>query len=174
MAFAFQMQNVLFLLRHLFENGVNRDGVSTSSALWSWQESRRLPMQSHGKRARIWPLLRAAICLAVAALAGCSSDSARLKREPVPVASRLGLSDCRVSVPLTSSQVIDQSLRSGNPNPEEDGEWAAMLAALQPGDQLREVSCPNVRSGRGYRDPYYFALFRDDLLVLKFHPVILD
>ncbi|MCB1560449.1 MAG: hypothetical protein H7A20_11855 [Rhodanobacteraceae bacterium] len=86
----------------------------------------------------------------------------------------MGLSDCRVSVPLSASEVITDAKRSGNPNPEDNAEWVAIVEARQPGDKLREVNCLAAISRGEYRDPYYFALFRDDVVVLKFHPVIID
>jgi len=49
-----------------------------------------------------------------------------------------------------------------------------MSAARQPGDELREVNCLSAVANGEYRDPYYFALFRGDVIVVKYHPVIID
>lgn len=102
------------------------------------------------------------------AVAGCASAPAIVEVAPKSIARRLGLSDCRVSVPLSQSDVINLVKRWDNhPSPEENQEWIEITAKQQPGDQLRMVSC---KSG----DPYFYALIRNDMIISKFHPVFLD
>jgi hypothetical protein len=98
-----------------------------------------------------------------------------VKYEPSSFADRVGLPYCSVSIPLSPSEVIENSKRSGNPNPESNGEWIRMEENRQPGDKLREVNCSGTTKRYGkFRDPYYYGLFRGDAIILKFHPVILD
>jgi hypothetical protein len=103
-------------------------------------------------------------------MAGCTSAS--IRSEPPSFAAQLGLPYCKVSVPLSPSEVVENSKRSGNPNPESNGEWIKMAAALQPGDQLRRVNCLGAQGHVG--DPYYYALIRNHEIFLKFHPMIFD
>jgi hypothetical protein len=83
----------------------------------------------------------------------------------------MGLHDCRVSVPLTPSEVIENSKRSGNPEPEDNADWIRMAAELRPEDQLRLINCLGVK---GTGEPYYYALIRDGSIALKFAPMIFD
>lgn len=110
-------------------------------------------------------------CLGVSAVASCASTAAGVRLESQSVAKSMGLASCKVSVVLTPSEVIENSKRSGNPNPESNQEWIKMAADLQAGDQLRLVNCLGVK---GIGDPYYYALFRNEAIVLKFHPMIFN
>jgi hypothetical protein len=83
----------------------------------------------------------------------------------------MGLHDCRVSVPLTPSEVIENSKRSGNPKPEDNADWIRMAAELRPEDQLRLINC---LGAKGTGEPYYYALIRDGSIVLTFAPMIFD
>lgn len=115
-----------------------------------------------------WALLS---CISVVAVMSCASASKGVKFETASVASRLGLPNCDVSVALSPSEVIENSKRSGNPSPEKNGEWIKMVASLQSGDQMRLVNCLGVK---GIGDPYYYALFRNGEIILKFHPMIFN
>jgi hypothetical protein len=110
-------------------------------------------------------------CISAVAVVGCASDPAGVQFESRSVASRLGLPSCDVSVALSPSEVIENSKRSGNPNPEENDEWIKMVASLKSGDQLRLVNCLGVK---GIGDPYYYALFRNGEIISKFHPMIFN
>lgn len=85
------------------------------------------------------------------------------------MAERLGLPDCRVSVPLSQSEVIEDAKRVGNPNPEKNQEWIEMTENFQPGDQLRVVNCL-----RSSRSTYFYALIRNDSIISKFYSSIFD
>ena len=111
------------------------------------------------------------VSLGVSAVAGCASTSASVRFESQSVAKSMGLAGCKVSVVLTPSEVIENSKRSGNPNPEANYEWIKVAADLQAGDQLRLVNCLGVK---GIGDAYYYALFRNEAIVLKFHPMIFN
>lgn len=122
-------------------------------------------------------LLLASLCaLVVTALEGCVSVAPEqsLKPEPAEVADRLGLHGCRVSIPLSAQEVLDDARRSGNPAPEKNGDWIKISEALQPGDELREVNCSAVLEQRKIRAPVYYALFREGVVVFRFVPMILD
>lgn len=115
-----------------------------------------------------WPLVASLVAIAVA---GCSSVPRSLNFESRSVAHRLGFSGCQVSVPLSPSEVIENSKRSGNPNPEGNPEWIKMAAGIKPGDQVRLVNCLGVT---GVGDSYFYALLRNEAIVLKFHPMIFN
>lgn len=85
------------------------------------------------------------------------------------MAKRLGLPDCRVSIPLSQSEVIDDARRVGNPNAAKSEEWIKMTDALRPGDQLRIVNCL-----RSSRSTYFYALVRNDSIILSFYSSIFD
>lgn len=99
---------------------------------------------------------------------GCASAPTAVRMEPRATAERLGLPDCRVSVPLSQSEVIEDAKMVGNPNPERNREWIEMIDNLQPGDQLRAVNCLSSRS------TYFYALIRNDSIILKFYSSIFD
>ncbi|WP_426687236.1 hypothetical protein [Rhodanobacter ginsengiterrae] len=102
------------------------------------------------------------------AVVGCASMPQVFKMEPRSIAKRLGLPNCRVSVPLSQSEVIDAVKRWDNyPNPEKNQEWIEITSNLVPGDQLRMVSCK-------VGDPYFYAMIRNDTILFKFHPVIIN
>lgn len=102
------------------------------------------------------------------AVVGCASTPQVFKMEPKSMAKRLGLPNCRVSVPLSRTEVIDAVKQWDNyPNPENNQEWVEITSNLKPGDQLRMASCK-------VGDPYFYALIRDDTIFFKFHPVIID
>lgn len=108
------------------------------------------------------------VLLAVTAISGCASTPVGPKMEPKSVARNLGLQECRVSVPLSQSDVIGLVKRWDNvSNPEGNPEWIEIVANQRSEDQLRMVSC-NVGA------PYYYAMIRNNVILLKFHPVLLD
>lgn len=75
---------------------------------------------------------------------------------------------------MTESEVIARAKWDGNPNPE-GPDWAALVSKIQPGDQLRLVSCYGVAArSRKIGDRYYFGLFRGHTIIAKFHSVIFD
>ena len=97
---------------------------------------------------------------------GCAA--APIKMEPRSFAKRLGLPNCRASVPLSQSEAIEIGRKwELYPNPADDPEWIKMAAIQRPGDQLRLVSCT-------VGDPYFYALIRNDTIVFKFHLSVLD
>lgn len=101
-------------------------------------------------------------------IGGCASMPQIFKMEPRSASKRLGLTGCNVSVPLSQSEVLDTVKKwDNNPNPEQNQEWIKLIANQKSGDELRMVSCK-------VGDPYFYALFRNDAILYKFHPVILD
>jgi len=99
---------------------------------------------------------------------GCANSGANLKMEPHSFAKRLGEPHCRVSIPLTQTEVLGEARRWGDPNPEARPEWVTIVAEIRPGDQLRMVDC--VRS----KHNFYFAHFRGDVIVTRMYTAILD
>lgn len=92
-----------------------------------------------------------------------------LRMEPRSIAKRLGLPNCRISVPLSQSEVIEDAKRIGNPNPEEYPDWIKMTENMRSGDQLRLVNCLEASRSKNVGDPYYYALIRNGTIISKFH-----
>ncbi len=106
------------------------------------------------------------VCL-IAFLVGCVSTPTHYKFESESFSEQMGLQPgCWISTPLSPAEVVESSKRDGNPNPEADGDWIKIDTSLQAGDQLRLVSC----SGGGA----YYALIRDNAIMLKFYPMLFD
>ena len=98
--------------------------------------------------------------LALATLvAGCAHRLGP-ETEPPRVASKLGLFGCHVSESMRRYQTLDYAGLIGNPNLAESPEWATAISMMQPGDELRYVSC---QSGDNF-----FGLFRGNSLLFKF------
>lgn len=118
--------------------------------------------------------LIAAIGIGIA-LAGCTSSTlTTVKMAPNTVAKQLGFPRCRVSVPLSQSEVIEDAKVIGNPRPEEDPEWVAITKNDQPGDELRVVDC--LKAGRSSRDSgtYFYVLIRNNQIIRKFYVGMFD
>lgn len=116
------------------------------------------------------PLKQGGISIAVALMiAGCASAPTEVKMESRSIAKRLGFPDCRVSALLSQSDVIEDAKKVGNPNPEKNQEWIEITKSFQPGDQLRAVNCL-----KSSRSTYFYALIRNDEVILKFYSTIFD
>ena len=89
------------------------------------------------------------------------------------MARQLGVPYCKVSVPMTESEVIAHAKTDGNPNPE-GTDWADLVSKIQPGDQLRLVNCFGAARSRKISDKYYYGLFRGNSVIAKFHSMIYD
>ncbi len=107
-------------------------------------------------------------------LVSCTYSSLGLKMEPCAVAKRLGLTGCRVSIPLTPTEVIEQAKRDGDPRPESRPEWIRMLNEVRSGDQFRLVNCVRTDKSGVAGGAYYFALFRKDVVIGEMHHVIVN
>jgi len=114
------------------------------------------------------------IAVIACAAAGCASSRPAVKMEPGSVATQLGVPGCRVSIPLSQSEVIEDAKRMGNPNPEKYPEWIGMVASKQPGDQWRLVDCLSASRAAKVGDPYYYALIRDGKIVSRFHFLLIN
>lgn len=112
----------------------------------------------------------ASLVCVIFAMAGCMSSPSGWKYERQSFAEGMGLDGCSISVPLTPSEVIENSKRSGNPDPESNDEWIAMAAEFRAGDQLRWINCLGVKG----KSNAYYALIRDGSTILKFYPMIFD
>lgn len=99
---------------------------------------------------------------------GCATAPEPVQMEPRSFAKRLGLPNCRASVPLSQHEIIEIGRKwEIYPNPEGDSEWHKMIAIQQPGDQLRLINCK-------VEDTYFYALIRNDMIVFKYRPLTLD
>lgn len=102
-------------------------------------------------------------------IAACASAPTKVKMEPKSMAKRLGFPDCRVSVPLNESEVIEDAKKVGNPSPEKNLEWIEITKSIQAGDQLRVVNCLS-----SSRSTYFYVLIRDNSVVSEFYSSIFD
>lgn len=107
--------------------------------------------------------------LALLSITGCISGPTEVRMEPKSAAKRLGVGGCRVSIPLSQTELIADARKVGNPNPEDDPQWIKLISSLQPGDQLRVINCLNTR-----RMTYYYALIRNDSILMEFHSSMFD
>lgn len=107
-----------------------------------------------------------ATVVALTVTACASAPSAKM--ESRYMANQLDLPNCRVSVPLSEAKVVESAKMDGNPEPEQNHEWIKINANLQPGDTLRLVKC------KGSSDPYFYALFRENRIILRFHSMLFD
>jgi hypothetical protein len=108
-------------------------------------------------------------------LVGCTSSALTTARMgPNTVAKQLGFPGCRVSIPLSQSEVIEDAKAIGNPRPEEDPEWVAITKNAQPGDELRVVDC--LKAGRSSRasGTYFYVLIRNNQIIRKFYVGMFD
>lgn len=74
---------------------------------------------------------------------------------------------------MSEAEVIAHSKSDGNPNPEA-GIAEELTSKIQPGDQMRLVTCFSAPKSRKIDDRHYYALFRGDSIVAKFHSMIWD
>jgi hypothetical protein len=105
----------------------------------------------------------------VVTVAGCASAPTPIGMEPRGAGSRIGFSECRISVPLTQGEVIADARRLGNPNPSENPEWIQITKTIQSGDKLRAVNCLGTS-----RSTYFYALIRNDSVILEFYSSMFD
>ena len=89
------------------------------------------------------------------------------------LAARFSTPNCEVSVPLTQAQALALAESGGVPHPETRTDWLALVVAVQPGDQLREVSCLTGSDGR-LAGAVFYGLFRGGKLVAEMHPMIIN
>lgn len=94
--------------------------------------------------------------------------------EPKSIAKQLGLPYCRVSVPLSQSEVIEDAKRMDIPDPETYVEWIEMKSNIQSGDQLRLVNCLGTSRSKYGGDPYHYVLIRNGKIISKFHIAFFD
>lgn len=110
-----------------------------------------------------------AIVGAVTLLAmGCATTAGPVRLEDRSFADKLGLHNCEVSIPLSSSEAIEIGRKwEIYPNPEKDPSWIKMLSMQQPGDELRLTSCSE-------GNPYFYALIRNGTVIYRYLLPVLD
>ena len=110
------------------------------------------------------------IAATLSLVVGCAHNVGP-RMEPAHVANEVGFPKCRVSVPLSQDEVLENARLSGVPAPETQIDWAKMKAAYRLGDQFRFVSCV---SGKHVGAPGYsfFGIFRGNSVALQMFQVI--
>ncbi|RYE01196.1 MAG: hypothetical protein EOP50_02440 [Sphingobacteriales bacterium] len=76
------------------------------------------------------------------------------------LAARFSTPNCVVSVPLTQAQAMALAESEGVPHPENRTDWLRLVAAVQSGDQLREVSCLTRGNAGRLAGAVFYGLFR--------------
>ena len=111
-----------------------------------------------------WPI--AGLMALALAIAGCVHTSDVFEMEPKSISKQLALPTCRVSVPLSESEVVDRLRRFDNiENPETYPDWIAITSGYRSGDQIRMLSCTT-------RCLYSYALIRNNKVLSEFCPVL--
>jgi len=75
---------------------------------------------------------------------------------------------------MTRDEVLASAKSWGDPNAETRSEWAEILAATQPGDQLRLVDCIKPDRHGVAAGHYYYALFRGQTIIAQMPGVIIN
>ena len=113
--------------------------------------------------------VRSWLVLLATLIGGCSHNALGLRVEAPGLAAELGFPNCDVTKLLSRQEVLASSRRIGIENLETSSEWAGVLVATRPGDQLRLVNCLNSRKVRGARGGYStYGLYRSHKMVLEF------
>jgi len=97
-----------------------------------------------------------------------------MRMEPKSIAKQLGRPYCRVSVPLSQSEVMEDAKRMHTPDPEQYVEWIEMKSKIQPEDQLRLVNCFGTSRSKYGGDPYHYVLIRNGKIISEFHIAFFD
>lgn len=103
---------------------------------------------------------------------GCASSGPKM--ESASVAKRLGVSGCKVSVPMSEKEVLVSARDWGDPHLETRNEWTELLAASRAGDELRLVDCIKPDKDGVAFGYYYYALFRNQTIVAKIPGAIIN
>jgi len=132
--------------------------------------SMRLQMQFADKDSGsfLLPIVQVMFFTIVLMIMGCVSAPTDVKMESKFLAKQLGVPGCRVSVPLSEAQVVEDAKRMGNSHPENNQEWIAITKSIKVGDQLRAVNCLSSKS------TYYYVLIRDGVITQRFYSSIFD
>ena len=117
---------------------------------------------------------------AISLLSACAHypDYPRVDRFPgldlSGIAKQYGVPRCKVSVPLTQDEVLRAAQLQGDPHPEERPEWAEIVKAISPSDELRQVIClTRGPTGMAAGDVFY-GLFRGGKMIAEMHTVIIN
>jgi len=94
--------------------------------------------------------------------------------EPRSIAARLGMPECRVSVPLSPSEVISTAKMDGSNEPEKNPDWIKLAANLQPSDELRMINCLKTTRQNRVTGSFFYALIRNDEILFRFYSAIVD
>ncbi|MGH8039893.1 MAG: hypothetical protein ACRES5_21135 [Pseudomonas sp.] len=99
---------------------------------------------------------------------GCATTTGPVRLEDRSFANKLGLKNCKVSIPLSPSEAIEVGRKwETYPTPEKDPDWIKMLSMQQPGDELRLISCSE-------GNPYFYALIRNGAVIHRHLLPVLD
>ena len=121
------------------------------------------------------------VAIAISAiLSACAHNSDAPKQDSssgldlAPIAKRFSVPRCSVSVRLTQEEVLYAARRQGDPAPENRADWKAIVTAIRPGDELRQIAClTKGKNGMAAGDVFY-GLFRNGELVAEMHNVIIN
>jgi hypothetical protein len=105
------------------------------------------------------------ICLALSLSGGCST-AARADR-PDAIAARLGYQGCRLSKPLTLSQVMAKDMSGGTEASRAHPDWDELLNQYASGDQVYFVDCRKGDSSSIATGTSLYALVRNGVVIAR-------
>lgn len=104
---------------------------------------------------------------AVLLFALCWRFSAGHAEKEETLAGRLGFEGCRVSKPLTKSQVMAKDMSGGSEAGRAHPDWDELIAKFAAGDQVYFIDCRRVESSRIYAGTAVFVLVRGGVVIAR-------
>jgi hypothetical protein len=105
------------------------------------------------------------ICLVFGLSSGCST-AARADR-PDAIAASLGYQGCRLSKPLTMSQVMAKDMSGGTEASRAHPDWDELISKYASGDQVYFVDCRKGDSSSIATGTSLYALVRNGVVITR-------
>lgn len=94
------------------------------------------------------------------------STAARADK-PQTIAARLGYEGCRLSKPLTMSQVMAKDMGGGNEASRAHPDWDELISKYKTGDQVYFVDCRKADTSRIVNGTSLYVLVRDGVVIAR-------
>jgi hypothetical protein len=105
------------------------------------------------------------ICFIFGLSSGCST-AARADK-PKAIAARLGYEGCRLSKPLTMTQVMAMDMGGGNQASRAHPDWDELISKYTSGDQIYFVDCRKADASRIVNGTSLYVLVRGDVIIAR-------
>jgi hypothetical protein len=96
---------------------------------------------------------------------GYSSEVRAEKAEAI--AARLGFDGCRLSKPLTMSQVMAKDMSGGSESSRAHPDWDELITRYASGDQIYFVDCRKAESSRIFAGTSLYVLVREGVVIAR-------